>query len=141
MARTNDERFEDSPPAQWDPEAKTRPENVDPRTWWAEKTPVRIPRPAPVVLPPLRAPRPPNPLAGLLKAEVRKPTAPGLGAAPDPFPNDEAPTPTYETPDAWLIREGQRLLRNWRACPPNIRRQISALALEHRAEVGGRDRG
>src|SRR4051812_48808251 len=109
MGRSNDDRFEDSPP------------NVDPRTWCDdEKTPIRPhARPAPVVLPPLAGPRAPysvSPLPGpaarttpagtgprlLAALGLRKPTTPGLGHAPDPFPLEEAPTPTVNNAEAWL---------------------------------------
>ena len=157
--RSNDERFEDPPPNMPPAERPTRPEPlVDPRTWanerghearvpWPEDetTPVFIRKAAPVVLPPLAAPRRPSPLASLIRptaapAPARKPTTPGLGLAPDPFPNEESPTPTFDNPEVWLMREGQRLLRNWRACPPDKRRLISAAALRYREDAEGQDR-
>jgi hypothetical protein len=45
-----------------------------------------------------------------------------------------------DNPEAWLVREGQRLLRNWRACPAHVRREISRMALDGREDASGGER-
>lgn len=152
MVRTNDRDREDTPP-----NVPTRPEPlVDPRTWDEDErpTPVRPHRrPAPVVVragdhvppPPLPGPAPRSTPVGtgprtLAALGMRRPTPLGLGHAPDPFPLEEAPTPTMGTPEAQLAREAARLVRNWRACSPEKRQLISAFALQYRDDAEGLER-
>jgi hypothetical protein len=132
MSRLNDERFEDEPPTL--PKASKAPEPVPTPSARAYYSHAPLPGPAPRTSPLGRLLTPPA------REVSRKPTTPGLGAVRDPFPATEAPTPTVDNAEAWLVREGQRLLRNWRACPPDRRRQLSAMALSYREDAEGKDR-
>ena len=106
MGRTNDERFEDEPPTVPHglprPSAVVCPSLVGARAGSGVRAFYST---APLPGPARPAPRP-SPFATLLApvptaAPVpRKPTAPGLGQVADPFPDEEALTPTVGSPEA-----------------------------------------